>query len=86
MAQPLSPEVPAFPLTCDNKFSADVVLKRWSYIIIKCQQSGITVLCFGADCDSRELKNMQFSTELFTTYASTDVHEIWLQSCLRKVC
>ena len=78
MAQPLSPEVPASPLTHDNKLSADFVLKRWSYIITECQQSGITVLSFGADCDSRELKNMQFSTELFTTYTSKDVHEIWL--------
>eukprot|EP00731_Ephydatia_muelleri_P032371 Em0023g878a len=35
IAQPLSPGVPAFPLACigtDNKFTADILLKRWSHI------------------------------------------------------
>ena len=31
------------------------------------------MLSFGAEGDSRELKNMQFTTELFTTHASTHV-------------
>ena len=36
-------------------------------------QLSVTVLSFGADGDSRELKNMQLSTELFTTPASKDI-------------
>ena len=76
IAQPLSPGVPAFPLACigtDNKFTADILLKRWSHISSECQKRGISVLSFGSDGDSRELKNMQYCTALFTMHASKDV-------------
>ena len=84
MAQPLSPGVPSFPLACigtDNKFSADILLKRWSHILSDCQKRGISVLSFGSDGDSRELKNMQYCTELFTMHASKDVKSCF-QSCI----
>ena len=76
IAQPLSPGVPAFPLACigtDNKFTADILLKRWSHISSECQKRGISVLSFGSDGDLRELKNMQYCTALFTMHASKDV-------------
>lgn len=69
MAQPLSQHVPAFCLAClgtDNKFTAEHVLKRWNYIVSKCKERSIQVCSFGADGDSRELKAMQVSAQLFS--------------------
>ena len=46
MAQPLKEGVPAFCLTClgtDNKFSAELVLKRWNYIIMHNVKRGASV-------------------------------------------
>ena len=66
MAQALKERVPAFCLACigtDNKFRADLVLKRWKYISTKCSKRGIKVISFGADGDSHEMKAMQFSTQ-----------------------
>ena len=62
MAQSLCPDVPAFCLACmgtDNKFTADLILKRWKYIFLECNKRGISVDSFGADGDSRELSAMQ---------------------------
>ena len=67
MAQALHEGVPAFCLACmgtDNKFTAELVLKRWKYMFSECKKRGITVVCFGADGDSRELKAMQVSSQL----------------------
>ena len=67
MAQPLSKSVPAFCLACmgtNNKFTAEHVLNRWKYIVSECKKRKITVVSFGADGDSRELKAMQVSTQL----------------------
>ena len=67
MAQPLSEGVPAFCLACmgtNNKFTAQDVLKRWNCNFSESKKRGITVLSFGADGDSRELKAMQVSTQL----------------------
>ena len=61
---------PAFVLACigtDNKFCAEDVQKRWSYILSECKKRDITVLSFGADGVSRELKSMQLSVQLFNT-------------------
>jgi hypothetical protein len=67
MAQPLCEIVPAFCLAVmgtDNKFTAEDVLKRWNYLVLECKKFGISVVSFGADGDSRELKAMQVSTQL----------------------
>lgn len=74
MAQSLCDGVPAFCLACvgtDNKFSADLVLNRWTHIVSECKKRGITVASFGADGDSRELKAMQVSTSLLSTQSSS---------------
>ena len=73
MAQPLTQGVPAFCLAClgtDNKFTAEHILKRWQYIYLECKKLGITVINFGADGDSRELKSMQVSTHLLFSSAN----------------
>ena len=67
MAQPLARGVPAFCLAClgtNNKSTSELVLKRWQYVYTECRKFGITVVSFGADGDSRELKSMQVSTNL----------------------
>ena len=54
MAQSLRDGVPAFCLACigtDNKFSADLLLNRWTYIVSECKKRGIAVASFGADGD-----------------------------------
>ena len=73
MAQPLQTNVPAFSLAVigsDNKFSAELVLKRWQYIVSECSKCGITIASFGADGDSREPKAMQVSTGLLSSKTS----------------
>lgn len=70
MAKPLSEGIPAFCLAClgtDNKFTAELVLKRWDYMYSECKKRGIKVVSFGADGDSRELKAMQVSTQLLSS-------------------
>ena len=67
MSHPLSEGVPAFFLAClgtDNKCCADLVLKQWKYVFMVCRKRGITVVSYGADGDSQELKVMQVSTQL----------------------
>ena len=54
----------------DNKFSAELVLKRWAYIVSECRKCGITVTSFGADGDSWELKAMQVSVGLLSSQCS----------------
>ena len=67
MVQPLTKGVPAFCLAClssDNRFSNELVAKRWKHIREECHKRGIIALSFGADGDSRELRAMQLSTQL----------------------
>ncbi len=73
MAQPLAVGVPAFSLACmgtDNKFTADLVLKRWNEILLGCSNREISVASFGADGDFRELSAMQKSVQLLTKSSS----------------
>ena len=59
IAQPVCLNVPAFCFACmgsNNRFTADDVLQRWKYIYSQCSACGITVISFGADGDTRELK------------------------------
>ena len=68
MAQPLGDNVPAFCLAClgtNNKFDFQLVQKRWSHIVSECHKRGITVISFGADGDSREMKAILLSSHLF---------------------
>ena len=67
VAQPVSLNVPAFCIACigsNNCFKAEDVLQRWKYIYSQCSARGITVVSFGADGDSRELKAMKTSCQL----------------------
>ena len=78
MAQPLwYQNVPSFCLACmgtNNKFTAEGVLKLWTYIFLECKKLGISVVSFGADGDPRELKAMQVSTQLlFYEYPITSL-------------
>ena len=70
MAQPLCQNVPPFCLACfgiDNKFKTEQVLSRWHYILRECKKRGITVVSFGGDGDSRLVKSMKISEQLFET-------------------
>ena len=54
MAQPLTDGVLAFCLSClgtSNKFTSDLLLKRWKYIFTECKNRGISVVSFAADGD-----------------------------------
>ena len=62
MVQPLTEKVPAFCLSCvgtDNKFNAELVLKRWRCIYSELQKRNVHLMSYAADGDSRELKAMQ---------------------------
>jgi len=68
MASPLAENIPAFCLACvgtNNKYTFNLVVQRWSYILCECGKRGITVVSFGADGDSRALKTMLQSSNLF---------------------
>ena len=74
MIQPLTIAVPAFCLACigtDNKFDAELVIKRWHYIHNELNQCGITLVSIGAYGDSRELRAMQVSTQLLSSTQSS---------------
>ena len=77
MAQALCQNVPSFCLACmgtNNKFTAEGVLKLWTYIFFECKKLGISVVSFGADGDPQELKAMQVSTQLlFYEYPITSL-------------
>ena len=67
MVQALAEDVPAFCWCCmgtNNKYAAERVLKKWTYFFLECKKREMTLLSFGADGDSRELKVMQVSTQL----------------------
>ena len=67
MIQPLQEGAPSFCLACigtDNKFDTAVVFNRWSHIFKDCKKRGISVVSFGADGDTREMKAMQVSCQL----------------------
>lgn len=69
-AQPVRLNVPAFCFACmgsNNRFTAEDVLQRWKYIYSQCSARGITVVSFGADGDTRELKAMKTSCQLFSS-------------------
>ena len=68
MATPLQQNTPSFCLACfgtDNKFTFEHVLKRWQYICEECQKRGIYVLAVGGDGDSRLMKAMRITADLF---------------------
>lgn len=70
MVQPRTIEVPPFCLACigtDNKFNAEMVMKRWQYIYDQLNQRGIHLVSIGADGDSRELKGMHVSAQLLSS-------------------
>ena len=74
MVQPLTENVPAFCLSCvgtDNKFNAELVLKRWQYIYSELQKRNVHLMSYAADGDSRELKAIQVSTQLLSSSSST---------------
>ena len=67
VAQPVSLNAPAFCIACigsNNRFKTDDVLQRWKYIYFLCTARGITVVSFGADGDTRELKAMKTACQL----------------------
>ena len=69
MARPLAEDVPGFCLCSmgtNNKIAAEHVLKRWTHLL-ECKKREITLLSFGADGDSWELKAMQVSTQLLVS-------------------
>ena len=71
VVQPHTKGVPPFCLACigtENKFDAEVVMKRWQYIH---DQRGIHLVSIGVDGDSQELKGMLVSTQLLTTVQSS---------------
>ena len=59
MARSLTEGIPSLYLAClgtDDKFSADVLLKRWRCIFTECEKRGIKLASFGANGDSRKSK------------------------------
>ena len=74
VVQPLTKGVPPFCLACigtDNKFNAEVVMKRWQYIHDQLNQRGIHLVSIGADGDSQELRGMLVSAQLLTSFQSS---------------
>jgi len=66
MAQCLSNKIPPYCLAClgtDNCFSAPDVLNRWRYIYTECNKRNISIVSFGSDGDSRNLKAMKISCQ-----------------------
>ena len=49
----------------DNKLKVESVLKRWQHIIQGCKDDVIEVGSIGADGDTRVLKTMRLSSNLF---------------------
>ena len=73
MAQPLMDGCPPFCLMImgtNNKFTARSVLLRWCYIVDECKKRNIHVLSIGGDGDSRLLKAMKLSTDIFSSARS----------------
>ena len=69
MAQALEENVPAYCLMCaatNNKYNAKLITKHWKYIYDDCLKWGVQVVSYGADGDSKQLRSMKISTELFT--------------------
>ena len=74
MAQPLAQNVPAYCLACfgtDNKFTAELILQRWQYILKECERSWIRVVSFRGDGDSRLIKAMRVSVSIFSKQTKT---------------
>ena len=62
MAQSLCLTAPPFCLSCigsDNKFTAQHVMLRWKHIYEECTKTGLLVLSFGGDGDSRIMDAMK---------------------------
>ena len=88
MVKPLALDIPAFCLGCfgtDNKFCTDAVLKRWKHIVHECGKRGITVVSFGADGDSRELKAMQVSTQICLSKKKLQQDTWQIDKCTEKL-
>lgn len=68
MAQPICDSIPSFCLAIigtDNKFTAKCVLLRWKHILNECMKRNIHVLSVGGDGDSRLMRAMKLSVNLF---------------------
>ena len=66
VAQCLNSKVPPYCLAClgtDNCFSATDILIRWKYIYAECKKRNISVISFGSDGDSRNLRAMKISSQ-----------------------
>lgn len=64
MAQSLSCNVPAYCLSLfstDNKFDANDILERWTFIKKEARKFGITIVGFSSDGDTRLLKGMRLN-------------------------
>ena len=83
--QPLSEGIPAFCFACmgtNNKFTAHSVFK---HIFSEAKKRArITVVSFGADGDSHELKSMQVSTQLLFS-SQTPISSLSLSYNLQKL-
>lgn len=67
MAQPLSDKAPPYCLGLfgtDNRFTANDVKSRWSYMIKTAEEFGIHVVGFSSDGDSRFMKSMRENSVL----------------------
>ena len=66
VAQCLNSKVPPYCLAClgtDNCFSATDILIRWKYIYAECKKRNTSVISFGSDGDSRNLRTMKISSQ-----------------------
>ena len=87
MVKPLDLQSPSFCLGCvgtDNKFSAEMAIMRWNYIVDECKKRNIHVISFGGDGDSRLMRAMQISTGLM--YSSSASTETVPTSTLKSPC
>ena len=69
MAQPITPAVPSFVLACIRTkriVSVQDWSTRWQYNYDQCNKRGISVISYGADGDSCEMKAMKLLRGLFT--------------------
>ena len=86
MVQPLMGDCPSFCLMIigtDNKFTAKSALLWWQYIFGECSKRGIHVLSIGSDGDSRLLKAMKLSVNLFPPAKSDPLSSFSLSHSLK---
>lgn len=89
VAQPLVVDSPSFTLcvfASNNKFSFDIVLRRWNYIETEAKKLGIVIEGFSSDGDTRMLKAMKIKSVL--PCAIEDKNCDWFQAnfdCNRSI-